>query len=123
MGANQDGATELEMASSGFTCVRCPRCLRRWWGGLVRDPVGPLSIAGELSEIREAAVELTRRALWAEIADKLASGTDLSDSQLREFNAWLMDGSMLRYANSYQAGLAGDFVGAAYRDTFRTRRI
>ena len=26
---------------------------------------------------------------------------------------------MLRYANSDQAGLAGDFVGAAYRDTFR----
>ena len=116
----KDGATELEMASSGLTCVSLPE-MPAAMVGEVSSAIQSVrsSIAGELSGIREAAVELTRRALWAEIADKLASGTDLSDSQLREFNAWLMDGSMLRYANSYQAGLAGDFVGAAYRDTFR----
>ena len=108
------------MASSGLTCVSLPE-MPAAMVGEVSSAIQSVrsSIAGELSGIREAAVELTRRALWAEIADKLASGTDLSDSQLREFNAWLMDGSMLRYANSYQAGLAGDFVGAAYRDTFR----
>ena len=116
----KDGATELEMASSGLTCVSLPE-MPAGMAGEVSSGIQSVrsSIAGELSEIREAAVELTRRALWAEIADKLASGAELSDSQLREFNAWLMDGSMLRYANSYQAGLAGDFVGAAYRDTFR----
>ena len=116
----KDGATELEMASSGLTCVSLPE-MPAAMVGEVSSAIQSVrsSIAGELSEIREAAVELTRRALWAEIADKLASGAELSDSQLREFNAWLMDGSMLRYANSYQAGLAGDFVGAAYRDTFR----
>ena len=116
----KDGATELEMASSGLTCVSLPE-MPAGMVGEVSSGIQSVrsSIAGELSEIREAAVELTRRALWAEIADKLASGAELSDSQLREFNAWLMDGSMLRYANSYQAGLAGDFVGAAYRDTFR----
>ena len=108
------------MASSGLTCVSLPE-MPAGMVGEVSSGIQSVrsSIAGELSEIREAAVELTRRALWAEIADKLASGAELSDSQLREFNAWLMDGSMLRYANSYQAGLAGDFVGATYRDTFR----
>ena len=111
---------ELELISNSLRTVSLPEMPAGVAGEVsagIQSARGAL--AGELAEISEAAVELERRALWAEIADKLSSGTELSDSQLREFNAWLLDGSMLRYANSSQAELAGDFVGAAYRDTFR----
>lgn len=115
-----DGATELEMAVSGFDCVVLPE-MPAGVAGEVQAGMQSVrsAIGAQLPVAREAAVELTRRALWAEIADKLTSGAELSDAQLRELNAWLADGSLLRYATEEQAGLAGDYVGAAYRDRFR----
>jgi hypothetical protein len=66
----------------------------------------------------ESAVELDRRALWAEIADQLIAGVPLSSAQLREFMEGLKDGSLVRYAEPWQAELAGALVGNMYRDNY-----
>ena len=109
---------------AGRKLARLPRvagdarwCRRR---GASRDrrrpPRGFESLAPILNE---DAVELERRALWAEIADQLSSGRELEGSQLREFLAWMKDGSLLRYADVDQAEAAGAYIGAMYRDNFK----
>jgi hypothetical protein len=98
--------------------------------GLPR-PLGiPVAVAGgidgvaasletEAAAFVEGAVELERRALWAEIADELAAGVPLSAAQLAQFTAWLKDGTMVEYAEPWQAWLAGEFVGGRYAKTFK----
>src|SRR2546430_11167574 len=54
----------------------------------------------------EEARELRARALWAQIADRLSGGTDLEGAQLAAFKVTMADGSLLRYAEPWQAGLA-----------------
>ena len=66
----------------------------------------------------DSAIELERRAFWAEIADELIAGVPLSAAQLREFMAGLRDGTLVRYAEPWQAELAGQYVGALYRDNY-----
>jgi hypothetical protein len=66
--------------------------------------------------LAESATELDRRALWAEIADELAAGYPLAGSQLREFVAGLRDGTLVRYAEPWQAELAGEWLGRTFRD-------
>ena len=78
-------------------------------GGRVTTLVQPLA---------EAAVELDRRALWAEIADTLAAGYPLTGTQLSEFMAGLRDGSLVRYAEPWQAELAGEYIGRMYHGNF-----
>jgi hypothetical protein len=80
------------------------------------------SIAGLIVQVPDplgdSAVELERRAFWAEIADELIAGVPLSAAQLREFMAGLRDGTLVRYAEPWQAELAGQYVGALYRDDY-----
>jgi hypothetical protein len=71
------------------------------------------------SSFADSAVELERRALWAEIADQLMAGYPLTGSQLAEFKAGLRDGTLLRYAEPWQAQLAGEWVGTTYAKTFK----
>jgi hypothetical protein len=54
----------------------------------------------------EEARELRARALWAQIADRLSGGTDLEGAQLAAFKVTIADGSLLRYAEPWQADLA-----------------
>jgi hypothetical protein len=69
--------------------------------------------------LTESAVELDRRALWAEIADELIAGVPLTSAQLAEFMAGLRDGSLVRYAEPWQAHLAGEYLGNAYRSNYK----
>jgi len=78
-------------------------------GGRVTTLVQPLA---------DAAVELDRRALWAEIADQLAAGYPLTGAQLSEFMAGLRDGTLVRYAEPWQAELAGEYLGRTYHGNF-----
>jgi hypothetical protein len=79
-------------------------------GGILDALVEPLT---------ESAVELDRRALWTEIADQLAAGYPLTASQMAEFVAGVKDGSLVRYAEPWQAELAGRWLGQQYRDDYR----
>jgi hypothetical protein len=59
----------------------------------------------------ESGRELRARALWGDIADKLAAGYDLSDSELNEFKATMHDGSLLKYADDpFYVQLANDYA-------------
>jgi hypothetical protein len=66
-----------------------------------------------------SATELDRRALWAEIADQLVAGYPLTGAQLAEFMAGLRDGTLVRYAEPWQAELAGTYVASMYSDNYR----
>jgi hypothetical protein len=68
--------------------------------------------------LADAAVELDRRALWAEIADQLAAGYPLTGTQLTEFMAGLRDGTLVEYAEPWQAELAGEYLGRMYNGNF-----
>jgi hypothetical protein len=72
--------------------------------------VQPLTAAG---------VELDRRALWAEIADQLVAGVPLTSAQLAEFMAGLRDGTLVQYAEPWQADLAGQYLGNMYRSNYK----
>ena len=116
----REGGKELEAAARSLGSVTLPEMPPSVVGEVqagIEAARSPLT--GELGELRESAVELDRRALWAEIADELAAGAPLQGLQQRQFLAWLKDGSLLRYADEYQAGLAGAYVGGAYRDKFK----
>jgi hypothetical protein len=64
---------------------------------------------------QESAVELDRRAFWTDIADAIAGGTQLSAAQTRTFVSYLEDGTLVGYAEPWQAELAGSYVGTLYR--------
>jgi hypothetical protein len=68
--------------------------------------------------LADSAVELDRRALWAEIADQLAAGYPLTGAQLTAFMAALEDGTLVKYAEPWQAELAGEYLGRMYHGTF-----
>ncbi len=116
----RDGSVELSYAACQIGSLPLPEMPAG-----VAGEVGA-GIAAAASQLRavfpilnEDAVELERRALWAEIADRLQAGYPLEGTQLREFLAWMKDGSLLRYATDAQAELAGGYVGAMYRDKFK----
>jgi guanyl-specific ribonuclease Sa len=54
----------------------------------------------------DQAQELRVRALWAEIADQLLAGHDLSGSALADFKAAYASGLLTRYAEPWEANLA-----------------
>src|SRR4051812_1818417 len=56
--------------------------------------------------LNDQAQELRVRALWAEIADQLAAGHDLTGSQLADFKAAYASGLLTRYAEPWEADLA-----------------
>lgn len=68
--------------------------------------------------LTDSAVELDRRALWAEIADELAAGYPLTSAQMAEFMSGLKDGTLVEYAEPWQAELAGRWLGEQYRSRF-----
>jgi hypothetical protein len=83
---------------------------------------GIASVASSLDSfvdpLADSAVELERRALWAEIADELIAGTPLTGAALAQFMAGLRDGTLVRYAEAWQAELAGRYVAGMYKSTF-----
>jgi hypothetical protein len=79
-------------------------------GGAIGDVPEPLVSTGE---------ELRVRALWAEIADALTGGYELSGDQLTEFMALAASGALARHSTDQEMGLAGAFVGTYFRDKYR----
>jgi hypothetical protein len=76
------------------------------------------SLDSFVDPLADSAVELERRALWAEIADELIAGTPLTGAALAQFMAGLRDGTLVRYAEAWQAELAGRYVAGMYKSTF-----
>jgi hypothetical protein len=116
----RDASRELSVAARSLGSLSMPE-MPPGVAGEVEAGIASVTshLQGMAPTLSEDAVELERRALWAEIADRLQAGYPLEGSQLREFLAWMKDGSLLRYATEEQAGLAGGYVGAMYRDRFR----
>jgi hypothetical protein len=69
--------------------------------------------------IQDSATELERRAFWAEIADQLAAGYPLSGAQLKKFMEGLCDKTLVRYAEPWQAELAGAYLASMYADNYK----
>jgi hypothetical protein len=69
--------------------------------------------------LTSSAIELDRRALWAEIADQLVAGLPLTGKQLAEFMTGLRDGTLVKYAEPWQADLAGQYLGNMYRSSYK----
>jgi hypothetical protein len=68
-------------------------------------------LGSEPNLLIEVGRELRARALWGDIADKLAAGYDLSDSELNEFKATMHDGTLLKYADDpFYVQLAKDYA-------------
>ncbi|HEY3181624.1 MAG TPA: hypothetical protein VGJ77_02220 [Gaiellaceae bacterium] len=74
---------------------------------------------GNAPQLADGSVELERRALWAEIADRLDAGYPLSGTQLKEFVSWMKDGTLLRFATPHEAASAGRYLGVLYRGNFK----
>jgi hypothetical protein len=86
-----------------------------------RVPDGIAEVAAMLSQqasLHDDAKELRARALWADFADAVAGGYSLSGSELRQFVAGLENGTLMRYAEPWQAEIAGVWVGETYKKTF-----
>ena len=89
--------------------------------GVREQVVGAVSAAGSelaavVPELLESARELQTRALWGDIADRLAAGYDLEDGQLAEFKAAMASGALLRYAEPWQAELARSYAEELQED-------
>jgi hypothetical protein len=73
-----------------------------------------VAIATELrsyqSPLIQVAQELRVRAFWAEIADKIAAGYDLTDAELQEFKAAYASGLLVKFADPGYADLAKDYA-------------
>ena len=116
----RDASSELSLEARSLGSLAMPEMPA---GVAAEVEAGVAAVSSQLQGLgpilNEDAVELERRALWTEIADRLQAGDSLTDSQLREFVAWMKDGSLMRYADEEQAELAGAYVGAMYRDRFK----
>ena len=73
-------------------------------------------LGSEPALLVEEAQELRARALWAQIADRLSGGAELEGAQLAAFKVTMADGTLLRYAEPWQADLA-----RAYADELHDR--
>jgi hypothetical protein len=116
----RDASTELSLEARSLGSLAMPEMPA---GVAAEVEAGVAAVSSQLQGLgpilNEDAVELERRALWTEIADRLQAGYPLEGSQLREFLAWMKDGSLMRYATEAQAEAAGGYVGAMYRDRFK----
>jgi hypothetical protein len=77
--------------------------------GAVHDALSSAksAVMGDPLVLESAATELTRRAFWAEYADQVMAGYPLSGDARKEFVAWMKDGTLLQFADSYEAQGAG----------------
>jgi hypothetical protein len=76
------------------------------------------SLDALVQPLTESAVELDRRALWADVADELIAGVPLTGAQLTAFMTALADGTLVKYAEPWQADLAGRYLGSLYSSSY-----
>jgi len=115
----RDASKELNVVARALGSVGLPEMP----GGVAAQVQGGLASArslldGNTPQLADDAIELERRALWAEIADRLDAGYPLTGAQLREFVAWMKDGTLLRFATPHEAANAGTYLGVLYRGNF-----
>jgi hypothetical protein len=72
-------------------------------------------LADQTVTYQESAVELDRRAFWTDISDAMVNHAQLTGAQYRTFVSYLKDGTLVGYAEPWQAELAGSYVGTLYR--------
>jgi hypothetical protein len=116
----RDASKELTVVARALAGVGLPEMP----AGVAAQVEGGIASArslldGNAPQLADGAVELERRALWAEIADRLNAGYPLTGTQLREFVAWMKDGTLLRFATPHEAANAGRYLGVLYRGNFK----
>jgi hypothetical protein len=116
----RDASKELTVVARALAGVGLPEMP----AGVAAQVEGGIASArarldGNAPRLADGAVELERRALWAEIADRLDAGYPLTGTQLKEFVAWMKDGTLLRYATPHEAANAGRYLGVLYRGNFK----
>jgi len=120
------GATRLRDVTGALQSlagrVACP-ALPEMPDGMAAAVLGELggigqALVAESDELAQSADELERRAFWTEIADQLMAHAPLTKPQADLFMRWMKDGSLIRYAEPWQAELAGAYVGERYRDSY-----
>jgi hypothetical protein len=84
--------------------------------GVVQDALSSAkhAVTGDPLVLESAATELTRRAFWAEYADQVMAGYPLSGEARKEFVAWMKDGTLLQYADRWEAEGAGRELANLY---------
>ncbi|HEV8460217.1 MAG TPA: hypothetical protein VGQ38_05870 [Gaiellaceae bacterium] len=85
--------------------------------GVVQDALSSAksAVMGDPLVLESAATELTRRAFWAEYADQVMAGYPLSGEARKEFVAWMKDGTLLQYADRWEAEGAGRELANLYK--------
>jgi hypothetical protein len=68
------------------------------------------ALGSEPQSLLATAQELRVRAFWAQVADRLYAGSDLSGAQLTEFKAAFASGLLQRYSEPGQAALANAYA-------------
>lgn len=101
-------ASDLQMIESVLSDVGYPDMPPGTYG-VVQPAVSSsiYSISGVIGPLTDTPTELTRRAFWAEYADRMMSGYVLTGTAKKEFEQWLADGTLLRYASPDEARAAG----------------
>lgn len=116
----RDASKELTVVARALAGVGLPEMPAGVAGAVQGGLASARSLLdGNAPQLADDAVELERRALWAEIADRLDAGYPLTGTQLREFVAWMKDGTLLRFATPDEAANAGTYLGALYRGNFK----
>jgi hypothetical protein len=85
--------------------------------GVVHDALSSAksAVMGDPLVLESAATELTRRAFWAEYADQVMAGYPLTGDARKEFVAWMKDGTLLQYADRWEAEGAGRELANLYK--------
>lgn len=101
-------AGELQRLQSALSSLDVP-LLPPSVAGTVPEAIsaGSSATSSSAPDLEDVVVELTRRAFWAEYADQLMAGYPLSGTALKEFQQYLQDGTLLKYATGDEARAAG----------------
>lgn len=111
----KSAAHELSVVQShlaGLTVPALPPGVAGAVAGALATARGALT--SDPTQLDQTVTELTRRAFWAEFADRMMSGYTLTGVDRAEFIAWMKDGTLMRYADPYDATAAGEELGRLY---------
>jgi len=108
-------AQELSVTQSRISSLTVPS-LPPGVGGAVTDAIATAAnaLTTDPALLEDTVTELTRRAFWAEFADRIMSGYTLTGVDRAEFVAWMKDGTLMEYADDYDATAAGEEVARLY---------
>jgi hypothetical protein len=111
----KNAAQELSVVQSRLAGVAVPSMPAGAAGG-VTDALATANdaLTADPMLLESASTELTRRAFWAEFADRIMGGYTLTGADRAEFVAWMKDGTLMEYADDYDATAAGEELARVY---------